>query len=172
MRKIPQWIIEPFASSLHMRDTFACGYEALDNYIRQYASQDVKRRVALVFVACQAGEHVIKGYYTLSAASFRKDDLPAAQARRLPHYPVPAAIIGRLAVDRSCQGQRLGEYLLMDCLNRILQASQIIAVHAVVADAKDEKAKAFYEKYGFQAFVDQPLRLFLPLETVKQLKDG
>jgi len=170
MTSSSQWVIEPFSSSLHVRDAFSCGYEALDAYIRHYASQDVKRRVSLAFVACQAGERVIKGYYTLSAASFRKDDLPAGQAKKLPRYPVPAAIIGRLAVDRSCQGQRLGEHLLMDCLDRVLQASQLIAVHAVIADAKDEKAKAFYEKYGFKAFVNQPLRLFIPTATIAQLQ--
>jgi ribosomal protein S18 acetylase RimI-like enzyme len=170
MTAASRWAIEPFESALHTRDAFSCGYEAFDAYIRQCANQDVKRQVALVFVACSAGERVVKGYYTLSAASFRKDDLPAAQAKRLPHYPVPAAIIGRLAVDRTCQGQRLGAHLLMDCLDRILRASQLIAVHAVIADAKDEKAKTFYEKYGFKAFVNQPLRLFLPVATVAQIQ--
>lgn len=172
MTATSQWVIEPFESSIHTRDAFYCGYDALDAYIRQYANQDIKKRVSLVFVACRAGERAVKGFYTLSAASFRKDDLPTAQARKLPHYPVPAAIIGRLAVDQSCQGQKLGEHLLMDCLDRILQASALIAVHAVIADAKDEKVKAFYEKYGFKAFVNQPLRLFLLVETVKQLQSG
>ena len=59
----------------------------------------------------------------------------------------------------------------MDGLNRVLRATQFIAGHAVIADAKDEKAKAFYERYGFQAFADQPLRLFLPLATIEKLKD-
>jgi|SRR5215471_1982291 len=164
------WIIEPFESSRHTTDAFSCGYEALDTYIRRYASQDMKRRVSLVFAACRKGERSIKGYYTLSASSFRKEGLPAAQAKRLPHYPVPAAIIGRLAVDQSSQGQGLGEHLLMDCLDRILKASELIAVNAVITDAKDEKARAFYEKYGFRPFVDQPLRLFLPIATIQALR--
>ena len=143
----------------------------MDEYIRRYAGQDLKRRVSIVFVACGPGDHVVRGYYTLNAASFRGDDLPPAQARKVPHYPVPAAIIGRLAVDRTVRGQRVAEYLLMDCFERILQASQLIAVHAIVADAKDEKANAFHERYGFMSFVDQPLRLFITMGTVEQLRN-
>ena len=172
MRASSDWVVEPFSASRHIPDSFACGYEALDSYIRRYAGQDVKRRVSLVFVACRGGEREIQGYYTVSASSFRKDDLPAGLAKKLPHYPVPAAILGRLAVDRSCQGQGLGEYLLMNCFERVLQASELIAVHAIVADAKDERAKVFYERYGFQAFVDEPLRLFIPMTTLEQLLVG
>ena len=166
------WVVEPFSASKHIHDSFACGYEALDTYIRRYASQDVKRRVSLVFVACRPGERIIQGYYTLSAASFQKEDLPTGLAKKLPHYPAPAAIVGRLAVNRTCQGQGLGEDLLMDCVERVLEAGKLIAVHAIIADAKDEKAKAFYERYGFQAFVDQPPRLFIPMRTLEQLLVG
>lgn len=164
-----KWKIEPFSSSVHQRDSFTCGQPALDAYVRHYASQDLKRRVALVFVACVPGETIIQGYYSLSAASFRKNDLPAEAAKKLPHYPIPAAILGRLAISSSCQGQGMGKYLLMDCFYRVLQASKWIAVNAVIADAKDEKAKQFYEKYGFQAFASEPLKLFIPLTTIESL---
>jgi ribosomal protein S18 acetylase RimI-like enzyme len=164
-----EFLIEPFSSAAHERDAFACGNQALDEYIRRYASKDVKRRVSLVFVASWPGERVVRGYYSLSAASFQKEDLPRELARKLPHYPVPAAIIGRLAVDRSCQCKGLGAQLLMDCFDRVVQASEIMAVYAIVADAKDEAAKAFYTRYGFASFVDQPLRLFIPMATVRQL---
>ena len=171
MTESPPLVVEPFSSS-HIRDSFACGYEALDTYIRRYADQDIRRRVSLVFVACRAGARVISGYYTLSASSFRKDALPAELAKKLPHYPVPAAILGRLAVDRSCHGHDLGEYLLMNCFERVLQASRLIAVHAIIADAKDEKARAFYQRYGFKPFADRPLRLFMPMGTLEQLLVG
>lgn len=166
----PPWIIEPFSSTTHPRDTFACGYPALDEYIRKFASQDIKKKVAQVFVACSPGEQIISGYYTTSAASFRKEELPLALAKKLPHYPVPAAIIGRLAVDLSCQGQGLGVFLLADCLTRILQASQQVAINAVIVDAKDERAKAFYLKYGFTPFATNPLRLFISLATLEQAR--
>ncbi|MEW6736260.1 MAG: GNAT family N-acetyltransferase [Acidobacteriota bacterium] len=165
-----RWTIEPFNSAMHKRDDFACGYAELDTYIRQYASQDAKKRIAQIFVALFDDDLTIKGYYTVSAASFRKEDLPTELAKRLPHYPVPAAILGRLAVDQTAQGQRLGEYLLMNAFDRIIQASRSIAIHAIIADAKDERVKAFYERYGFRAFKAQPLRMFISMATVEQLR--
>ena len=162
------WNIEVFDRIRHQRAHFSCGYPALDRYIREQASQDIKRDITRVFVACAPGQDDVQGYYTLSAASFRKDELPEVLAKKLPHYPIPAAILGRLAVDQSCQGQRLGRYLLMDCLHRVARASESIAVYAVIADAKDESAKAFYEKYGFEAFAGQPLRLYLSVATIRR----
>ena len=107
--------------------------------------------------------------YTLSAASFEKDDLPAVLARRLPHYPVPAAVIGRLAVDLRSQGWGLGEILLLDAIHRVVRAGDTIGVYAVVVDALHDRAGAFYERYGFTPFQSEPLRLFLPLRTFEQL---
>jgi ribosomal protein S18 acetylase RimI-like enzyme len=166
------WVVEPYDSDRHSAGPFECGSEALDGYIRRYAGQDLRRNLARVFVACLAGEAQVLGYYTVSAASFRKEGLPPAHAKKLPRYPVPAAIMGRLAVDRSCQGQGLGEYLLVDCCHRVLAASQAHAVHALIVDAKDERANAFYLRYGFLAFEDQPMRLFLPMATIERLAGG
>ena len=161
--------IEPLAPQ-HDRALFACGEVSLDTYIRHQASQDSRRRVAQVFVAVDPPPHRIAGYYTLSALSFEKDDLPAQLAKRLPHYPVPAAIIGRLAVDTGSQGQGLGEFLLLDAIARIVRASDAMGVYAIVVDALHERASAFYEQYGFVPFPSTPLRLFLPLKTAKLLR--
>ncbi len=75
--------------------------------------------------------------------------MPAAQAKRLPHYPVPVALIGRLAVDRRYAGQGLGSMLLADAIDRVAFASQTLAVYAVVVDAKNDQARRFYERFGF-----------------------
>lgn len=127
--------------------------------------------MAQVFVALgdSPGTGKIAGYYSLSAASFERDELPPTSAKRLPHYPVPAAILGRLAVDRSSQGQGLGETLLLDAIRRVVRASAMLAVHAIIVDAKDDRAVRFYEQYGFQAFASERRRLFLPLETFRKL---
>ena len=87
----------------------------------------------------------------------------------MPHYPIPAVLLGRLAVDRSVQGKGLGEFLLVDALKRVAAASQTIGVHAVLVDALHEAAAAFYAAYGFVPLVDRPLTLFLPLATVRRL---
>lgn len=163
------WRVVSLDSKLHDRAAFSCGAPELDRYIREHASQDVKRDVARVFVAMPAEALTVCGYYSLSATSFQRDNLPADQAKRLPRYPVPAALLGRLAVDTSMKGKGLGAFLLMDALHRILLATQTLAVHAVVVDAKDDAAAAFYRKYGFIPFTGESRRLFLPMATIRQL---
>jgi GNAT superfamily N-acetyltransferase len=167
-----QWHVVPLDSKSHDRSAFGCGASELDRYIREHASQDVKRDVARVFVVAARGSSEVVGYYSLSAASFKKDDLPPGQAKRLPHYPVPAVLLGRLAVDSRLRGQGLGAWLLVDALNRVALASQTIAVHAVIVDALDDAAASFYQKYGFIQFHEERRRLFLPMATVRQLVMG
>lgn len=164
----PSLVIEPLGAH-HDRTAFSCGEPALDSYLQRQASQDVRRRVAQVFVAVGDAPGKIAGYYSLSAASFEKDELPPALAKRLPHYPVPAAVLGRLAIDRAQQGRGLGETLLLDAIRRVVRASTKIAVYAIIVDAKNEHAQAFYERYGFRAIAGEPRRLFLPLETFEKL---
>ncbi|MDE2791941.1 MAG: GNAT family N-acetyltransferase [Paracoccaceae bacterium] len=154
----------------HDRASFSCGEPSLDRYIRRQASQDARRRVARVFVAAGNPPGRIAGYYTLSAASFEKDDLPAEIAGRLPHYPVPAAVIGRLAVDLHSQGSGLGEFLLLDAVRRVIRAGDTLGVYAIVVDALDDRAGGFYERYGFMPFPSRALRLFLPLQTFERLR--
>jgi len=162
------WRIVPLESKVHDRASFSSGTPELDRYIRRLASQDIKRNVARFFVATQADQPAICGYYSLSAASFRRDKLPKEQARRLPHYPIPSVLLGRLAVDNSMQGQGLGKFLLMDAMHRALMATQTVAMHALVVDAKNDAAAAFYTKYGFIPLQDDNRRLFLPMATIQQ----
>lgn len=161
----------PFTQSLekkHARKSFSCGEETLDTYIRQYASQDQKRRVSAVFVLAGEDES-IKGYYTLSALSIPTEYLSEQQQKRLPRHPFqPATLLGRLAVDINHQGTGLGELLLMDALYRSYASSEQIGSIAVVVDALNEKAVAFYQRYGFISFQESS-RLFLPMQTIAQL---
>jgi len=160
-------VVEPLTRS-HERETFDCGVPALNDYLRRQATQDMRRGVSRVYVAHNRDSPKVLGYYTLSATSFGKKNLPESEAKRLPHYPIPAALLGRLAVDRSCQGQGMGKYLLFDAFHRILQAADTLAVYALVVDAKDDKACAFYEHYGFLRFPNTHSRLFIPVETLRQ----
>ena len=165
----PALVIEPLGPR-HDRADFSCGEPALDRYLQRQASQDVRRRIARVFVAVGESPTAVAGYYTLSAASFAKADLPVDVARRLPHYPVPAVLLGRLAIASSQQGRGLGESLLLDAIRRVVKVSDTIAVHAMVVDAKNDGARAFYERYGFMRFASVPRRLFLPVTTFERLE--
>jgi len=126
---------------------------------------------AAPFVLVSASEpETVAGYYTLSSHSIDLRDVPDDVARRLPRYPhVPAALLGRLAVNRRYKGQRLGELLLIDALSRALRQSSQIAAAAVVVDAIDDQAARFYRRFGFMPFPDRSDRLFLPMKTVAVL---
>ncbi len=166
MTVVSAWRIAPFNSKVHDRSAFSCGASELDAYIRRLASQDMRRDVARVFVATGPDAEAVVGYYTLSAVHFRRETLPADQAKRLPYYPVPGALLGRLAVDSSKQDLGLGVYLLMDAITRVHSASQTVAVQALVVEARDDSSVAFYRKFGFGEFVDDRRRLFLPMATL------
>jgi len=153
----------------HDRTGFRSGVEALDQYLREQVSQDIRRRLSTCFVALDAGAEAIAGYYTFAAASVPLNGLPPDITRRLPRYPsLPAGLIGRLAVDRRFQRQGLGSLLIVDAAARAMRAEP--AIYALVVEAKDEDAAAFYAHLGFQAFLARPLRLFIPLsEMVRRL---
>src|SRR6266545_5962203 len=166
---IAEYLIEPLDKH-HDRAAFACGSEPLDRYLRHQASQDVRRRLAAVFVLRTVASPLVLGYYTLSMSAIEPTSLPSELTRRLPRYPVlPAALIGRLAVDQRYRGQRNGERLLLDALYRCLRISAEMATMAVLVDAKDGQTRQFYERYGFQRFADRGYRLFLPMKTIERL---
>ncbi|SMB27038.1 GCN5-related N-acetyltransferase [Sterolibacterium denitrificans] len=142
---------------------FDCGEQALNEYLKRYASQDIKRGVARAFVASPAKQpQVVIGFYTLSAASIAAETLPEKWRKKLPRYPVPVALLGRLAVQRQFHGQGIGSILLADACKRVVAASKTLAVAAIVADAKSLQAAAFYQHLGFIELPGQPGRWMLP----------
>lgn len=164
-------VITPL-SKQHDRKTFDCDEASLNLYLTRYANQDIRRRVNRVFVASPPTEpQRVIGYYSVSASSLATADTPEKFRHRLPSYPLPVALLGRLAVDKPHQGRGLGEILIADALQRIALASQVMAVYAVVVDALNDKAANFYRQYGFIQLPSQPLKLFLPMDAVSRLVD-
>ncbi len=171
MSKNHEWRVEQLSPAKHERESFFCGIEELDQYLKKLATKDVKRKVSQVFVLVETkNSSKIIAYYSLSAASFARESLEEDLSKKLPYYPVPAVIIGRFAVDLEWQGKGIGRFLLMEIFSRILAVSTIIAVYAIIVDAKNEKAKAFYEQYGFIPFKENPFRLFIPLKVLEALE--
>ena len=166
-----EFIIAPLGKQ-HDRKSFDCGEPSLNQYPHRYASQDIRRRVNRVFVASppDATQQVI-GYYSLSAGGLDATDLPEEFRRRLPRYPVPVVLLGRLAVAKSHQGKGLGAILIADALQRIVQASRVMAVFAVIVDALNDRVAEFYQQFGFIPLPSQPLKLFLPMDSVAILVD-
>jgi ribosomal protein S18 acetylase RimI-like enzyme len=165
-----QFTFAPLAPS-HDRAKFSCGVAALDRYIRELATQDIRRRVGNCFVAVDAAGK-LAGYYTLAATSLPLPELMPDQARRLPRYTAfPACRVGRLAVDQGFRGLELGGALLVDAMARALRAEP--AIFAMIVNAKDEAAVRFYRHHGLQRFASRPMSLYLPLaEAARRLGGG
>ncbi len=158
--------IEPLGK--HDRAVFSCGVAALDDWFRHRAGQDEKRNVARVFVAIDDRYGVV-GFYSLSSFTLAIVDLPPEYAKRLSRYDaIPAALIGRLARDERLRGEGVGDLLLADAVRRVLGAARSLAIFAIVVDALDERAAAFYRDFGFTPFPSRPRRLFMPTSEAAQ----
>lgn len=166
-----RYMVEPLGRH-HGRAAFSCGEEPRDRYLRQQARQDVDRSLAAVFVLVDRERNRIAGYYTLSALSVELTDLPDDIRRRLLRYPIPVTLIGRLAVDQTYQGQRLGRALLFDALKRAYTQRTQIGAMAVVVDAKHDQAREFYERHDFRRFAEDAYRLFPPMKTIGQVVEA
>ncbi len=160
--------IEPLAKH-HNREEFSCGNEELDRYFKIVASQDRKRNIAVPYVIVNLKNSQIIGYYTLSMTSIDLGELPNSIAKKLPKYPlIGVTLIGRLPVDKNYKGMGWGKLLVMDALYKSLEASKQVASFAVVVDAIDEYAVKFYQRFDFQTFPEQPLKLFRTMKNIAQ----
>jgi len=164
--------IEPLGN--HSRVAFSCGNPSLDRYLREQASQDVKRRLASAFVITAKDDpKTVLAYYTLSSRELKLDQLPSEIAKKAGKYGyVGVTLLGRLAVAEKCKGTGLGSLALMNALHRSLAAAKEVASWAVFVDAIDQDAASFYRKYGFLELPEDKLRLFLPMSTIAQSFSG
>ncbi|MEB4589961.1 GNAT family N-acetyltransferase [Candidatus Thiothrix sp. Deng01] len=163
--------IEAFDPARHNRSGFASGNPRLDEYLQRYLSQSVKKSIVQAYVAVDDGGKVL-GYYTLSAAHIRHDELPEEAAKKFPRYPIPAALLGRMATDTAARGANLhvGSKLLVHAMKQTLKATGTLGVACMVVDAKPE-AVGFYQRFGFMPLKQKDgLRLYLPVETIRKMQ--
>lgn len=154
----------------HALAAFSCHKKPLENYIKQTASQDVRRNLAAVFVAVKRKTRKVVGYYSLSNFAMRLDQLPPEFARQVGRYSfLPVTLLGRMAVSDEERGKAIGELLLMDALAQVLEGSRRVASWALFVEAKDKEAQSFYKKYEFIELPEDKLKLFLPMKTIKAL---
>jgi ribosomal protein S18 acetylase RimI-like enzyme len=150
----------------HDRTSFDCGEEALNKYLQETARQHIDKGISKTFVCVDTDRpEIILGYFTLAICEVVTEGLPRKYAKRLPSK-VPAAKLGRLAVSVGCQGQKLGGMLMADAMKRTIALADNFGIVGFFVDAKNDRAKRFYEGYGFIALQSNPLTLFLPLATL------
>jgi GNAT superfamily N-acetyltransferase len=163
---VAEWRIERLDRG-HLRQGFDCGNPSLNDFLHVLVGQYEKRHLGRTYVALQGADPRVQGYYTLASGAIDVHGLPANLARKLPRHPIPVVLLARLAVDRSVQGTGMGGLLLHDALTRTLDLSSTLGIHAVVADALDTDAKAFYQRFGFMSLSHDSMRLFIALDTIK-----
>jgi GNAT superfamily N-acetyltransferase len=153
---------------------FDCGSSELNSFFARHAFKNDRRGIGKTFVlrrgADQSHLPPIIGFYTLSMAGLAASGLPRRLRDDLPKYPLPVALIGRLAVDKRSKGQGFGNVLMGDAFVRVLAASETVGCFGVVVDAKDKGAEGFYERFGFLALGEAgkyPRRMFLELPAIR-----
>ena len=149
-------------NSQHDRKGFDCGNDDLNRWFYQVARQHKDRGVSSAFVAVSGNTSAeVLGYYAITVAELMNVDLPEQYRKRLPER-IPVFRLGRLAVSVRHKGQRVGESLLFDAIDRITRISQEVGGVGIVVNAKPT-AIDFYKQYGFEQMADHPLNLFLPI---------
>jgi len=154
----------------HAVEKFNCGNEALNRYLPIQAGQDMRKKLSVCFVLHDDYTRDLIGYYTLSSYSINADAIPNSLKVNAPrnYARLPATLLGRLAIDLKFQGKGLGEFVLMNALERALDASIKIASLAVIVDPIDKAAENFYSQYGFVKCKDNN-KMLLSMKTIQQL---
>jgi ribosomal protein S18 acetylase RimI-like enzyme len=165
-------LTERFDPAAHEVADFACGEESLDRWLNRYAGQGERRDATRTFVATDEQGRV-RGYYTLVAGQLEHVEATQMVRKGLSrHFPIPVAILARLAVDERSQGQGLGASLLNDALERICRAAQEVAVRAVVVHAINDAAVGFYERFGFRGLSEAPRSMMVTLAELTEAGYG
>lgn len=153
----------------HARNNFDCNSEVLNCYLRQTARQHNQKGISRTFVLVDTEKpKIIIGFFTLSLCEIRAEKLTEKLAKKYPSI-VSGVKLARLAVDRNWQRQGIGEILMVEAMKRAIVIADNAGVIGLFVDAKDEKAKKYYLRYGFVSLQDNPLEMFLPLSTIRDL---
>jgi len=165
-------LTERYDPTAHEVADFACGEESLDRWLHRYTGQGERRDATRTFVAADE-RGTVRGYYTLVAGQLEHVEATEAVRKGLSrHFPIPVAILARLAVDERNHGQGLGASLLHDGLKRICRAAREVAVRGVVVHAINDAAVGFYERFGFRGLSGAPRSLMVTLAELNEAGYG
>jgi GNAT superfamily N-acetyltransferase len=159
--------IEPLGPG-HDREGFDCGSAELNDYLKKTARQHLEKGLSKTFVLVDDGTpELILGFLTLAVCEVQAQTLPPQLAKKYPRH-VPAAKLARLAVAKDRQREGLGQLMMVHALQQALRVGDSVGIVGFFVDAKNEDARRYYGRYGFTALPDDPLKLFLPLATLRQ----
>jgi GNAT superfamily N-acetyltransferase len=151
----------------HRVDGFDCGKEPLNRFLIRYALQSQLSNSSQSYLALASDEVV--GFYTLVVGDVAHEDAPDRLKKGFAHHPVPLMILARLAVSVAWKGKGGGAGLLKDAMLRTIQAADIAGIRALAVHAKDDEARAFYERYDFIPSPSDPMHLFVLLKDIKAI---
>jgi hypothetical protein len=161
---------------IHDRISFDCGEEELNSFLKTQAIKHMKAGVSKTFVLqapipLSNNKYPICSYFTVAPSSIKKTSLPAKQAKKLPHYPVPVFLLAQLAVHIDCQGKNMGKITLIKALEFLWNINLQMPAFAIIVDCFNENVEQFYTKYGFHILCHEnaKTRMFIPMKTVGQL---
>jgi GNAT superfamily N-acetyltransferase len=153
----------------HNRSAFDCGEAPLNQFLQKYANQNANRNIGITHVAVAPEDNTrVLGYYTLLTRTIERDAVP--RSNRFPRDGIGVVLLGRLAVDKTAQGHGVGTTMLLRAIKQTSAAARNIGIHALVVDALNERARQWYLSFGFETLLDDPNHLYLPIETIRELK--
>lgn len=155
---------QPLAG-IHLLDEFDCGEAVLDEWLKRRAMPNQLNGASRTFVAVDINNRVL-GYYAMAAGAVAHQMSSSAVRRNMPD-PIPVMVLARLAVSRNAQGIKLGASLVQDAVDRAVMVSRNAGVRALLVHALNDRAKEFYEHYGFQASPLDTMTLMLKLNPGK-----
>lgn len=172
----PPFTIQPFDPKTHDRATFSCGVPQIDNYLKLTAKKGSKADVVRVWAIIDAKSCIV-GFYGINMHAINIKEMPEAYQKKVgKHGLLPAAFIAMIGVDQTQQGNGIGSALVADALSRIARVFDEIGTCVIILDVFDDgdaetvaRRKTYYESFGFFPLPDQPLRLFMPVHTAREL---
>jgi len=172
----PPFTIQPFDPKTHDRTAFSCGVPQIDNYLKLTAKKGSKADVVRVWVVIDEKSNIV-GFYGINMHAIDVKEMPDAYQKKAgKHGLLPAAFIAMIGVDEKQQGNGVGSALVADAISRIARVSEEIGTCVIILDVFDDgeadtvaRRKIYYESFGFLPLPDQPLRLFMPVQTAREL---
>lgn len=155
----------------HRINGFDCGVGSLDIWLVKHARAAAGAGSARTYVVVDAEQDRVVGYHALSVASIERREATARARKGMPKHPIPAMLLARLAVDRTVQGKGIGAFLLRDAMNRALSVAEQAGIRLLLVHAVNDRARAFYEHFGFEASSTDPANLQLLMKDIRLALD-